>query len=540
MKKLLSLASLLLFFTLCACSVSGVHQKGTNSNLSNASSKVSFPRLGDDFEIPYIGKKLKIGEREYGTQEIIEIVSSLDAKVLQALQNNMTKSENAVLLDLPSVKKTLDTLSIDDGAVNALKVDEFLSAINIRIGTQNDSVADVFDVFKESEDVLKNIDVLGKSLAVEFCPKIEKQNVDFAIMNFETDINAVVSYDVKTSIANDNVFLMSNFNSFVLDLPGVTQAKVGKILPVQLDEDNLKISITSSGSQDNFEFSNKVKVVQFSIDKYFEKLETIEIPLLDRNGFLLDGIESSVKNVAEIADDYSKFTQYGIALSIAQDYEIELSKLNKVIEKYLHKFKFLSHVAVLDKILTDDKAHEINNDEFVNLNEYTVLDESKRLKLVDGKNAVVYKLTLKPFKYARNMSLDLFNGHDFDGEMTCYFKLVFYVHKESKAIALDHLVLDKMDLALSTNVEKVQHGKNVFVFSDGSQRNKGKLSFFVSFNPQKAESAMDFYPLMNIDYESLKIMDDGNVVKILNNNNLKDCFSYDFKSKEWKIPNSLK
>ena len=59
MKKLLSLASLLLFFTLCACSVSGVPQKSTNSNLPNASSKVSYPRLGDDFEIPYIGKKIE-------------------------------------------------------------------------------------------------------------------------------------------------------------------------------------------------------------------------------------------------------------------------------------------------------------------------------------------------------------------------------------------------------------------------------------------------------------------------------------------------
>ena len=539
MKKLLSLASLLLFFTLCACSVSGVPQKSTNSNLPNASSKVSYPRLGDDFEIPYIGKKLKIGEREYSTQEVVEIVSSLDAKVLQALQNNMTKSENAVLLDLPSVKKTLDTLSIDDGAVNALKVEDFLSAINIRIEAQNDSAADVFDVFKESEDVLKTVDVLGKSLAVEFYPKIEKQNVDFAIMNFETDINAVVSFDVKTTIAKDNVFLMSNFNSFVLDLLGVTQAKVGKILPFQLNEDNLKISITSSGAQDNFEFNNKVKAVQFSIDKYFEKLEAIEIPLLDRNGFLLDGAESSVKNIAEIADDYSKFTQYGIALSIAQDYEIELSKLNKIIEKYLHKFKFLNHVAVLDKILTDDKAHEINNDEFVDLNEYSVLDENKRLKLVDGKNAVVYKLTLKPFKYARNMSLDLFNAHDFDSEMTCYFKLVFYVHKGSKAIALDHLDFDKIDLALSANVEKVQHGKNVFVFGDGSQRNKGKLSYSVSFNPKNAESVDDFHPLLNIDYESLKIMDDGNVVKILNNNNLKERFSYDFKKRMWNVPNSL-
>ena len=136
--------------------------------------------------------------------------------------------------------------------------------------------------------MLKTVDVLGKSLAVEFYPKIEKQNVDFAIMNFETDINAVVSFDVKTTIAKDNVFLMSNFNSFVLDLLGVTQAKVGKILPFQLNEDNLKISITSSGAQDNFEFNNKVKAVRFSIDKYFEKLEAIEIPLLDRNGFLLE------------------------------------------------------------------------------------------------------------------------------------------------------------------------------------------------------------------------------------------------------------
>ncbi|WP_173475540.1 hypothetical protein [Fibrobacter succinogenes] len=539
MKNLLSLAALLLLFTLSACSVSGVNSKSTSSNLSNALSKVSYPRLWDDFEIPYIGKKLKIGEREYSTQEVVEIVSGLDAKVLQALQANMIKSENALLLDLPSVKKTLDTMSIDDGAVNALKVEDFLSAINIRIEAQNDSAADVFDVFKESEDVLKHVDVLGKSLAIEFYPKIEKQNVDFAIMNFETDINAVVSFDVKTTIAKDNVFLMSNYDSFVLDLPDITQAKVGKILPFQLNEGNLKISITSSGAQDNFEFNNKVKAVQFSIDKYFEKLEAIEIPLLDRNGFLLDGAESSVKNIAEIADDYSKFTQYGIALSIAQDYEIELSKLNKIIEKYLHKFKFLSNVAVLGKILTDDKIHEINNEEFVNLNEYSVLDENKRLKLVDGKNAVMYKLTLKPFKYARNVSLDLFNAHDFDSEMTCYFKLVFYVHKGSKAIALDHLDLDKMDLALSANVEKIQHGKNVFVFGDGSQRNKGKLSYSVSFNPKNAESVDDFHPLLNIDYESLKIMDDGNVVKILNNNNLKERFSYDFKKRMWNAPNSL-
>ena len=45
---------------------------------------------------------------------------------------------------------------------------------------------------------------------------------------------------------------------------------------------------------------------------------------------------------------------------------------------------------------------------------------------------------------------------------------------------------------------------------------------------------------LNLDYESLTIMDGDRIVATVNNQNHKERFSYDFNCDKWIIPSSLK
>jgi len=45
---------------------------------------------------------------------------------------------------------------------------------------------------------------------------------------------------------------------------------------------------------------------------------------------------------------------------------------------------------------------------------------------------------------------------------------------------------------------------------------------------------------LNLDYESLTIMDGDRIVATVNNQNHKERFRYDFNRDKWMIPSSLK
>ncbi len=533
---------------------SGVYRLKSQKTASDTSSL----KLDENYEIPFVGKKLKIGDNEYSTFEMVELVQKEKTALLNVIASKIKWSNLSFRLDLNELRKSIDSLQT---------IKELFSEIDFMMGVNGKIISNSLDRKTQSLDLL-NLDTndqfvefpLYNKFFIEYTPKIKNQKVKLGNLRTETEVDASILTENSIHYENGKASFSSDVISVILDFPGITDEKT-ESLPIGVKWDFLNISITKEGIEDNvgpIEKVKKVKRVNFpvkdyleqyydknfylSIEEYFGAFEELEIPFLDNPVFSFGRDFFSLKNLIESIDNYDRFVLYATteATELKEGVEggkIKIKEITDSLKRHIRKNMTLRNVSMYNKSF-EDLDDVYNNSGLINLMSYSKVKKNQTIKLRDQENVLVYKITLKPLELTKNIDFGLFKAENFDVDFVAYIQHRIYLLLGW--MVLDNSYVDAADLKLSARVNEISLGDKKILFGDGSSKNNGRLNYFIRINPDAEDTTKIVKPTMNLDYESLTVKDGDRIVATLNNQNHKERFSYDFKRKKWKIPESLK
>ena len=533
---------------------SGVYRLKSQKTASDTSSL----KLDENYEIPFVGKKLKIGDNEYSTFEMVELVQKEKTALLNVIASKIKWSNLSFRLDLNELRKSIDSLQT---------IKELFSEIDFKMGVNGKIISNSLDRKTQSLDLL-NLDTndqfvefpLYNKFFIEYTPKIKNQKVKLGNLRTETEVDASILTENTMHYENEKILFSSNVISVILDFPGITDEKT-ESLPIGVKWDFLNISITGNGVVDNvgpIEKVKKVKRVDFpvkdyleqyydknfylSIEEYFGAFEELEIPFLDNPVFSFGRDFFSLKNLIETIDNYDRFVLYATteATELKEGVEggkIKIKEITDSLKRHIRKNMTLRNVSMYNKSFEDlDKVY--NKSGLINLMSYSKVKKNQTIKLRDQENVLVYKITLKPLELTKNIDFGLFKAENFDVDFVAYIQHCIYLLLGY--MVLDDSYVDAADLKLSARVNEINLDDKKILFGDGSSKNNGRLDYFIRISPDAEDSSKIVKPALNLDYESLTVKDGDRIVATLNNQNHKERFSYDFKRKKWIIPSSLK
>ena len=473
--------------------------------LDVVTSDSSIPKLNKDFEIPYVGKKLKIGKREYSASEMIDIADDFRTNLLFALRGRVEGNAYSFRLDSPGVEKALDSLKA--ATRKGRKIGEIFSAINVT------------------------------SQGIEFRSKTKTQKIDLRSATTKSEINVTIAFDFKVQKENNSSFLKTNFKSFTLEMPRVT-AEMTKEKLMRINGDFLTVSILKDSVQSNIGLEEKVNTVLFSVDnKDVERIEKIAIPFFDKSGFSFKGMNLGVRDIVSNMDGYSKMVQYGLIMSMARsvDFKTKLSEARDTLEKRIDDVIPLGQAAVLNEILADEKSDEYTDKDFVYLTGKTSLVNAGH-EFNDGKNVIVMKLSLPKLKYSKEVDFGLFKTSQLDVDTDIYLKFVQFLSKKDHEVVMDGVLLDHVDMKISKdNISSLDLGTATAKLGGGSPKNLGKLRYHVILTPKSTEAKTS----LNLEYKSMKVLKKNRVVASVTNKKNADHLAYDFNEKKWIVESVL-
>ena len=100
---------------------SGVYRLKSQKTASDTSSL----KLDENYEIPFVGKKLKIGDNEYSIFEMLELVQKEKTALLNVIASKIKWSNLSFRLDLNELRKSIDSLQT---------IKELFSEIDFKMG----------------------------------------------------------------------------------------------------------------------------------------------------------------------------------------------------------------------------------------------------------------------------------------------------------------------------------------------------------------------------------------------------------------------
>lgn len=533
---------------------SGVYRLKSQKTASDTSSL----KLDENYEIPFVGKKLKIGDNEYSIFEMLELVQKEKTALLNVIASKIKWSNLSFRLDLNELRKSIDSLQT---------IKELFSEIDFKMGISGYIISNRSEIKSHSIDLL-NLDTndqfvefpLYNKFFIEYTPKIKNQKVKLGNLRTETEVDASILTENTMHYENEKILFSSNVILVVLDFPGITDEKT-ESLPIGVKWDFLNISITGNGVVDNvgpIEKVKKVKRVDFpvkdyleqyydknfylSIEEYFGAFEELEIPFLDNPVFSFGRDFFSLKNLIETIDNYDRFVLYATteATELKEGVEggkIKIKEITDSLKRHIRKNMTLRNVSMYNKSF-EDLDDVYNKSGLINLMSYSKVKKNRTIRLRDQENVLVYKITLKPLELTKNIDFGLFKTENFDVDFVAYIQHRIYLLLGY--MVLDNSYVDAADLKLSARVNEINLGDKKILFGDGSSKNNGRLDYFIRISPDAEDSSKIVKPALNLDYESLTVKDGDRIVATLNNQNHKERFRYDFNRDKWMIPSSLK
>ena len=533
---------------------SGVYRLKSQKTASDTSSL----KLDENYEIPFVGKKLKIGDNEYSIFEMLELVQKEKTALLNVIASKIKWSNLSFRLDLNELRKSIDSLQT---------IKELFSEIDFKMGISGYIISNRSEIKSHSIDLL-NLDTndqfvefpLYNKFFIEYTPKIKNQKVKLGNLRTETEVDASILTENTMHYENEKILFSSNVISVVLDFPGITDEKT-ESLPIGVKWDFLNISITGNGVVDNvgpIEKVKKVKRVDFpvkdyleqyydknfylSIEEYFGAFEELEIPFLDNPVFSFGRDFFSLKNLIETIDNYDRFVLYATteATELKEGVEggkIKIKEITDSLKRHIRKNMTLRNVSMYNKSF-EDLDDVYNKSGLINLMSYSKVKKNRTIRLRDQENVLVYKIMLKPLELTKNIDFGLFKTENFDVDFVAYIQHRIYLLLGY--MVLDNSYVDAADLKLSARVNEINLGDKKILFGDGSSKNNGRLDYFIRISPDAEDSSKIVKPALNLDYESLTVKDGDRIVATLNNQNHKERFRYDFNRDKWMIPSSLK
>lgn len=480
----------------------------------------SFPKLSADYEIPYIGKTLKIGGKKFTASEIIDISKDVSGKILLALkkriiENGYAENGFSIQYDSTCVKNVLDSLKSAVDFEKEQKKYAYLSALEIK-----DSL--ITRCFEKNLDKPLDGNVPSSVddcyLMIDFLLKTEKRKIAFSFKTFETEVINKISFVIERYWDDENPVVVTKFNSFTMEMPGITSQKTEKYdLPIRVKKDDcLKISITKEGFRDNVELDNFVNRYYDGLSyyrKYLKIWNETSIPFFEKNFndlvFSWSGL--NLKDFIGVVDDYCYLLQFVLDYSINDDSYIDLEG----VSKYLYNLNVTIPLNSLDLKILADKDDNSTDENFVNLLKPATLSTVNWLRLQKGENIILFKVSLKMPNYApENNPLQL-NVAKQEAEINAYIKYGVYVTKNRDIVLLD-MWLDEVDLRWRAEVPEINLGAYKAKFGGGPKGKNGILYYCLVLKPDSSNTVATLYPSIKLSYDKVSLMMGDSVIKTLN------------------------
>ena len=504
----------------------------------------SFPKLSADYEIPYIGKTLKIGGQRFTASEIIDFSKEVSGKILLALRNRImangyTEDGYTIQYDSACVKNVLDSLKKTVDFRKEPKKEAFLSALEIK----DTLISWCYRNYLENP--LENLDCSMDDgyLIIDFLLKTEKRKIAFSFKTFETEVINKISFVIERYWDDENPVVVTKFNSFTMDMPGITAQKTEKYdLPIRVKKDDcLKISITKEGFRDNVELDNFVnRYYDGGLSYYGDYLQVwnkTTIPFFDKNfnGLVFSWCGLNLKDFIGVVDDYGSLLQFVLDYSINDDSYIDLEG----VSKYLYNLNVTIPPNSLCLKILDGKDVYSTDENFVNLLKPATLSTVNWLRLQKGENVVLFKISLKMPNYAPESNPLQLNVAKQEAEINAYIKFKVYVTK-NRDIVLCDMWLDEVNLRWRAEVPEIHLGAYKAKFGGGPKGRNGILYYCLFIKPNSSNTVATLYPSIKLSYDKVSLMMGDSVIKTLKHQDYKDDFSFDIYSKEWVLPSLLK
>ncbi|WP_173384631.1 hypothetical protein [Fibrobacter succinogenes] len=520
---------------LCGKKNAKSNDPSTALKLDVVSADSSLPRFDENFVIPYIGMggSLKIDGRWYSASEMVGMVDAARTNIMLALRGNMRENKDTLLLDLPGLKKTMDSLNIRNSSLR--RFSRFFSGIGLNVGRGANTKLRTIDLLALKGDSCFSDDFVYLS-GLDFKLNTDSVQLDFGLMKKQSALNTTVSFDFKYNKDKNGSAMKTNFESFVLEMPGLTDVDT-KSWPTQVQGGNFKIFLSKDGAKDNLQLSREIEPY-FSLKDFYEPLEKIEIPFLESKKFSFGKTSYSLGDIAKNIDNYFRVAEYAIDATIGDDDLIILAEAKKILDSVFVEKLPLGGVAFLNHAL-QDVHKEYSERNFVELYGDSLPAVSGKVKLRKGKNYIVFKVRPKTLKYKGNVDTGLLSAKDVDASVNFYVKVLVYV-TDANWLVYDEIILDKVDVSLSAQVPSMEVGLFTVKFDNARGMGRAKLLYDVSVKPTVADSILKPYPSMVLTFDSLSLMADHSTVMHLKNKGGKDKFTYDFNRGEWIVPAPLK
>ena len=550
------LVTVLNFFMFSICNASNVVEQAQEYDEQSEVSKRkiaimdsvfenSFPKLSANYEIPYIGKTLKIGGKKFTASEIIDISKDVSGKILLALkkriiENGYAENGFSIQYDSTCVKNVLDSLKSSVDFEKEQKKYAYLSALEIK-----DSL--ITRCFEKNLDKPLDGNVPSSVddcyLMIDFLLKTEKRKIAFSFKTFETEVINKISFVIERYWDDENPVVVTKFNSFTMDMPGITAQKTEKYdLPIRVKKDDcLKISITKEGFRDNVELDNFVnRYYDSGLSYYGDYLQVwnkTTFPFFDKNfnGLVFSWSGLNLKDFIGVVDDYSSLLEFVLDYSINYDSYVDLEG----VSEYLYNLNVTIPPNSLCLKILDGKDVYSTDENFVNLLKPATLSTVNWLRLQKGENVVLFKISLKMPNYAPESNPLQLNVAKQEAEINAYIKFKVYLTK-NRDIVLCDLWLDEVDLRWRAEVPEIHLGAYKAKFGGGPKGKNGILYYCLVLKPDSSNTVATLYPSIKLSYDKVSLMMGDSVIKTLNHQDYKDDFTFDIYRKEWVIPSSLK
>ena len=519
----------------------------------------SFLKLNDNFKIPYVGRNLNVGGEEYSASELVETIKVFNEKLLGVIQENMTGTWNSIKLDLTELRKSVKNLTVTEKSQKKMNVNDFFSAINVKVRESHCAYeSETFNLLNLNANLkelsLSTYDVL----LVDFYPKVKKQKVHFENHEIESKIEVAISTKTRVYQEENHFILSSNVMEILVDVFGVTP-KNTKNMRLCVKDDYLKILITSKGITDNVvvnSFDQSTEIVSIikgdakdSVNDYFQNyylkfdnglniLDSIKIPFLNKLFFSVNQKNLSIKSVLESIENYSKLIQFYVDSNLdvkgtGDGGILNLRGIGKMLRLYYDRNIPLRNAAMCNKSF-DYLFLPYNKTDFVDLTK-PIKKKYSKMKLPEKENVLVYRITPAFLRYNQMVDFGLLKVQNFTVDLEFYIKQAFHIAGDF--VIGEDCYLDDVDLKLSARVNEIKLGDKKILFENG------RLNYLINMHMIYGgleNTVMTLPSFLNLDYESLTIMDGDRIVATVNNQNHKERFSYDFNCDKWIIPSSLK
>ena len=479
----------------------------------------TIPKVSQSFKFPYIPKKLKIGLREYSVFETLKKVNENRGDILLTMQRNMRQHGDTFWLNIQGWNE----------------YQNFYSAINLKVNTgENAAVKDV-NLLTLNEKTCPS-DSVFNLLGIEFKLRTDDSvNVNLGAINKKSNVVATIVYDFIFEINDDHHSMRTVFNSFTLEFPALTPEDT-KGWPLGIVGNNLTVNLKKGGVQTNVKLDEEIGDIYMPLN--ISVVDKIDIPFLDKGGFLVDGESFTLGKIFEDLDDYYKTVGYFVDDAIGDDLKIAFKDLSSAFKKFANKRVVVDTFAIINKPLLDASVR-YDNKHFVNLKTPSRSDAGKKFQLKKGWNVLVYKMSLDSLKYSPKAYFDGFKADELDLEIVVYAMLFAYV-TEDGWIILDDSYIDRIDFTFNADVPSLDMGLFNAKFGDGSPQKNAKLTYKMIFGLTKNDVDKILHSSLELNCDSLTVFAGNMVMESSKNRNKKERLRYDFENRKWILPKPIK